>query len=51
MRLDLDKLARTHGATFPVSMLEGRLKGPTCGSRRVVLLFNLPGRPVGKAAG
>jgi hypothetical protein len=51
MRLDLDTLVWTRGAAFPVSMLEGRLKCPACGSRKVVLLFNLPGRPVVKAAG
>jgi hypothetical protein len=29
IRLDLDTLVWTRGATFPVSMLEGRLKCPT----------------------
>jgi hypothetical protein len=40
IRLDLNTLTWTRGATFPLSMLEGRLKCRRCGSRRVVLLFN-----------
>jgi hypothetical protein len=39
MRLYLDTLVWTRGAAFPVSMLEGRLKCPACGSRKVVLPF------------
>jgi hypothetical protein len=31
-------------------MLEGRLKCPACGSRKVVLLLNLPVRPVLRTA-
>jgi hypothetical protein len=31
-------------------MLEGRLKRPRCGSRRVVLLFDLPANPMLKRA-
>jgi hypothetical protein len=50
MRLDLDTLVWTRGAAFPVSMLEGRLKCPACGSRKVVLLLNLPVRPVLRTA-
>jgi hypothetical protein len=50
MRLDLDTLVWTRGGAFPVSMLEGRLKCPAGGSRKVVLLVNLPGRPVLKPA-
>ena len=50
IRLDLDTLIWTRGASVPVSMLEGRLKCPRCGSRRVVLLFDLPGSPVAKRA-
>jgi hypothetical protein len=33
-----------------VSMLEGRLKCPRCGSRRVVLLFDLLASPISKLA-
>lgn len=50
IRFDLDTLIWTRGATFPVSMLESRLKCPRCGSRRVVLLFDLPGSPLAKRA-
>jgi hypothetical protein len=50
VRLDLDSLIWTRGAIFPVSMLESRLKCPRCGSRRVVLLFDLPGGPMAKRA-
>jgi hypothetical protein len=50
IRLDLDTLVWTRGAAFPVSMLEGRLKCPRCGSRRVVLLFDLPPNPLAKRA-
>lgn len=50
VRLDLDTLIWTRGAAFPVSMLEGRLKCPRCGTRRVVLLFGLPATPVSKRA-
>jgi hypothetical protein len=32
-------------------MPEGRLKRPACGSRKVVLLFDLPNRPMAKEAG
>jgi hypothetical protein len=43
--LDLESLIWTRGAAFPISMLEGRLKCPACGSRKVVLLFDLPRSP------
>jgi hypothetical protein len=46
--LDLDTLIWTRGGSFPVSMLAERLKCPRCGSRRVALMFNLPGQPVAK---
>ena len=50
IELDLDTLIWTHGAMFPVSILEERLKCPRCGSRRVVLLFDLPADPMAKRA-
>ena len=50
IRLDLDTLIWTRGAAFPISMLEGRLKCPRCGSRRVVLLYHLAGEPMAKRA-
>jgi hypothetical protein len=49
--LDLDTLIWTRGAAFPISMLAERLKCPRCGSRRVALMFNLPGAPIAKRAG
>ena len=51
VRLDLETLIWTRGAAFLITMLEGRLKCPACGSRRVGLLFELPGQPVAKATG
>jgi hypothetical protein len=48
IRLDLDTLIWTRGGAFPVSMLEGRLKCPRCGSRRIGLLFDLPASPAGE---
>jgi hypothetical protein len=50
IRLDLESMIWNRGGAFPISMLEGRLKGPACGSRRVVLLFDLPSSPVAKRA-
>lgn len=46
--LDIETLIWTRGAQFPVSMLESRLKCPRCGSRRVVLLFDMPSQPMAK---
>jgi hypothetical protein len=48
--LDLDTLVWAPGGAFLVSVLEGRFKCPRCGSRRVVLLFDLPISPVAKRA-
>jgi DNA-directed RNA polymerase subunit RPC12/RpoP len=48
--LDLDTLIWTRGATFPISMLDGRLKCPQCGSRRVVVLFSIPKEPMARRA-
>jgi hypothetical protein len=50
IRLDLDTLVWTRGAAFAVSMLERRLKCPRCGSRRIVLLFDLPATPIARHA-
>lgn len=50
IRLDLETLIWTRGRAFPVSMLESRLKCPRCGSRRIVLLFDLPASPLAKCA-
>lgn len=35
----------TRGAAFPVSDLASRLKCPSCGSRRVALVFHMPKEP------
>ncbi len=48
--LNLETLIWTRGAAFPISMLEGRLKCPSCGSQRVVLLYDLPAGPMAKRA-
>lgn len=50
VRLDLESLIWTRGAEFPISMLSERLKCPRCGSRRVALLFDLPGEPMVRKA-
>jgi hypothetical protein len=43
--LDLETLVWTRGADFPIARLESRMKCPRCGSRRVVLLFDIPSQP------
>jgi hypothetical protein len=48
VRLGLDTLIWRRGAAFPVSMIEGRLKCPRCGSWRIVLLFDFPSQPVSR---
>ena len=48
--LDLETLVWTRGADFPLSGLGSRLKCPRCGSRRVVLLFDLPSEPARQRA-
>jgi hypothetical protein len=49
-QLDLETLIWTRGAAFPVSMLAEGLRCPQCGSRRVALVYNLPGSPIAKRA-
>ena len=49
--LDLATLDWTRGADFPIARLESRMKCPHCGSRRVVLLFDLPSEPARMVAG
>jgi hypothetical protein len=49
--LDLNALIWTRGAAFPISMLAERLKCPRCWSRRVALMFSLPGEPIAKRIG
>jgi hypothetical protein len=50
VEIDLETLIWTRGEKFPISMRESRLKCSRCGSRRVVLMFGLPGQPVAKHA-
>jgi hypothetical protein len=40
--LGLKTLIWTRGAPFPLSDLAARLKCPSCGSRRVALVFHMP---------
>jgi hypothetical protein len=49
-QLDLQTLVWTRGRNFPVSRLESRLMCPRCGSRRVMLLFDVPRQPVSACA-
>jgi hypothetical protein len=46
IRLDLESLIWMRGAAFPISMLEGRLKCPRCGSRRASSRKTEPASPV-----
>ena len=48
--LDIQTLIWTRGAAFPISMLSERLKCPRVGSRRVALMYNLPGHSDAKRA-
>jgi Zn finger protein HypA/HybF involved in hydrogenase expression len=41
--LDLKTLVWTRGEQFPLDQLESRLKCPRCGSRRVKVIFTVPG--------
>jgi len=41
--LDMQPLVWTRGPNFPLARLESRLMCPRCGSRRVVLMFHVPG--------
>jgi hypothetical protein len=41
--LDLETLVCTRGRDFPLSRLEACLRCPSCGSRRVTVMFEPPG--------
>jgi hypothetical protein len=43
--LDMKTLVWTRGEGFPLDQLESRLKCPCCGSRRVKVIFSVPGHP------
>jgi hypothetical protein len=40
--LDMPTLAWARGDGFPLARLESRLKCPTCGSRKVRVVFDIP---------
>lgn len=42
LKADLETLVWTRGRDFPIARLESRMKCPACGSRRVVILFDVP---------
>jgi hypothetical protein len=49
--LDLHTLIWTRGEKFPLDLLEGRLKCPACGCRRVQVVFEPPpGQGVARAS-
>jgi hypothetical protein len=41
-QLDLETLVATRGLNFPLGRLEGRLMCPSCGNRRVTVVFEPP---------
>ncbi|WP_185982966.1 hypothetical protein [Aureimonas mangrovi] len=43
--VDLETLIWTRGRDFPLSLLQERLRCPTCGSRRVRVGFVVPDNP------
>jgi DNA-directed RNA polymerase subunit RPC12/RpoP len=49
--LDVETLVATRGRHFPLAQLESRLRCPRCGSRRVVVMFEVPANPNAQAAG
>ncbi len=40
--LDMVTLMATRGEGFPLTLLASRLRCPTCGNRKVTVLFHLP---------
>jgi hypothetical protein len=49
--LDMQTLIWTRGATFPLELLESRLKCPRCGGRRIQVIFEPPSPKVAATAG
>jgi hypothetical protein len=41
-KLDLQTLMWTRGRDFPLSSLEARMKCPSCGSRQVRIMYDVP---------
>ena len=48
--LDVQTLVWTRGAAFPISMLSGRMKCPSCQTSEVVVTLSLPGSVLAAAA-
>lgn len=42
--LDLPTMIWTRGRDYPLAMLPERLKCPSCGWRRVFIVFSMPGK-------
>jgi hypothetical protein len=43
--LDMKTLVWTRGDEMPLALLEKRLKCPTCGTRNVVVIWEIPTQP------
>jgi hypothetical protein len=43
--VDLRTLVMTRGLSFPLSDLASRLKCPACASRKMRLIYSVPGKP------
>ena len=41
--LDVMTFVATRGAAFPLALVASRLRCPNCGSRKVTVLFHVPG--------
>ncbi len=48
--IDMMTLVATRGRAFPLSMLNGRLKCPRCGSTRITVVYLPPSNPTRQAA-
>lgn len=48
--IDMKTLVWTRGEAFPIGGLETRLKCPSCGSRRVRVIFDVPPVTIRKTA-
>ena len=44
--LDMVTLVATRGAAFPLNLVASRMRCPNCGSRKVTVLFHVPGANV-----
>ena len=48
--LDVKTLVWTRGGLFPLDQLAERLKCPTCGNRRITVVFDIPNQPTARHA-